>query len=119
MWLPEPRSSLAPHFDGQRALSGGGVHVGVCASAALPPTSMAPSTSPNAMRCMMSSRCICCSGHGPARSSMRSGRARCKHRLSWRVAPRALQEALRVDVDVELDVALVLGRGGEPFPQIG
>src|SRR4029453_14781493 len=110
MWLAEPRSSLAPHFDGQRALSGGGVHVGACASAALPPTSMAPSTAPNAMRCMVSSLCICYSGHGPARSSMRSGAPRCKHRLSWRPA---LQEALRVDVDVELDVALALGRGGE------
>src|SRR4029077_6345161 len=116
MWLPEPRSSLAPHFDGQRALSGGGVHVGVCASAALPPISMAPSTAPNAMRCMMSSRCICCSGPGPARSSMRCGKARCNARLLWRAAPRALKEALRVDVDVELDVALVFGRGGEPFP---
>src|SRR5262245_322879 len=55
MWLAEPRSSPAPHFDGQRALSGGGVHVGACASAALPPTSMAPITAPNAMRCMVSS----------------------------------------------------------------
>ena len=26
MRLPEPRSSPAPHFDGQRALSGGGCH---------------------------------------------------------------------------------------------
>src|SRR5258708_1596134 len=26
MWLPEPRSSPAPHFDGQRALSGGTFH---------------------------------------------------------------------------------------------
>src|SRR5262245_25129805 len=33
MWLAEPRSSPAPHFDGQRALSGGGVHDGVWAPA--------------------------------------------------------------------------------------
>src|SRR4029077_3224161 len=26
MWLPEPRSSPAPHFDGQRWLSAGGFH---------------------------------------------------------------------------------------------
>src|SRR5256714_11743602 len=26
IWLPEPRSSPAPHFDGQRALSGGTFH---------------------------------------------------------------------------------------------
>src|SRR5436853_6923922 len=30
MWLPEPRSSPAPHFDGQRWLSGGTFH---CAAA--------------------------------------------------------------------------------------
>ena len=30
MWLPEPFSSPAPHFDGQRALSGGTFH---CAAA--------------------------------------------------------------------------------------
>src|SRR5712664_1991615 len=30
MWLPEPRSSPAPHFDGQRWLSGGTFH---CADA--------------------------------------------------------------------------------------
>ena len=34
----------------------------------LPPTRIAPSTAPNAMRCMVSSRCVCWSGHGPARS---------------------------------------------------
>jgi hypothetical protein len=31
--LPEPRSSVAPHFEGQRALSGGTVQDGVCALA--------------------------------------------------------------------------------------
>src|SRR5579862_8621656 len=34
MWLPEPRSSPAPHLEGQRALSGGGDHDGVWATAA-------------------------------------------------------------------------------------
>jgi hypothetical protein len=33
MWLPEPLSSPAPHLDGQRALSGGGDQLGVCAKA--------------------------------------------------------------------------------------
>src|SRR5215470_13815121 len=33
MWLPEPRSSPAPHFEGQRALSGGGIQLGVWATA--------------------------------------------------------------------------------------
>ena len=42
MWLPEPRSSPAPHFDGQRALSGGGVQLGAWARAAVPAMSMAP-----------------------------------------------------------------------------
>src|SRR5215472_6960250 len=32
---------------------------------------------------------------------------------------RALQEALRVDIDLEPDLALGLGRGGEPLAQIG
>jgi hypothetical protein len=35
--LPEPRSSLAPHFDGQRWLGEGGVQDGVCAEAAMMP----------------------------------------------------------------------------------
>jgi hypothetical protein len=30
-----------------------------------------------------------------------------------------LKKTLRVDVDLELDVALAPGRAGEPFPQIG
>ena len=30
MWLPEPRSSAAPHFDGQRTDSAGTVHVCAC-----------------------------------------------------------------------------------------
>src|SRR6478609_3119888 len=58
MWLAEPRSSPAPHFDGQRAFSGGGVQLGAWLRAAVPPTSMAPSTAPNAMRCMVSSQCF-------------------------------------------------------------
>src|SRR5262245_43413051 len=29
-WLPEPRSSVAPHLDGQRSFSGGGDQVGAC-----------------------------------------------------------------------------------------
>jgi len=33
MWLPAPRSSPAPHFEGQRALSGGGIQLGVWATA--------------------------------------------------------------------------------------
>jgi hypothetical protein len=33
--LPEPRSSPTPHFDGQRALSGGTAQDGVCAREAL------------------------------------------------------------------------------------
>ena len=65
MWLAEPRSSPAPHFDGQRAFSGGGVQLGAWLRAAVPATSMAPSTAPNAMRCMVSSRWSCWSGRGP------------------------------------------------------
>src|SRR5262249_11053017 len=33
IWLPAPRSSPAPHFEGQRALSGGGIQLGVWATA--------------------------------------------------------------------------------------
>ena len=40
------------------------------------------------------------------------GQARCAPLLS-------LKKTLRVDVDLELDVALAPGRAGEPFPQIG
>src|SRR6202165_5921885 len=34
MLLPAPRSSPAPHFDGQRSFSAGGDQVGACANAA-------------------------------------------------------------------------------------
>src|ERR1700720_1289671 len=33
MWLPEPRSSAAPHFDGQRSLGDGGCQLCAMASA--------------------------------------------------------------------------------------
>src|SRR5262245_6877076 len=33
-WFMEPRSSLSPHFDGQRSFSGGGDQLGAWASAA-------------------------------------------------------------------------------------
>src|ERR1700730_7411705 len=33
MWLPEPRSSVAPHFDGQRSLGDGGCQLCAVASA--------------------------------------------------------------------------------------
>src|SRR5215510_14699224 len=41
MWLPAPRSSPAPHFEGQRTLSAGGVQDGVCARAEAPANSVA------------------------------------------------------------------------------
>src|SRR5262249_36266311 len=41
MWLPDPRSSPAPHFDGHRSLSAGTVHDGAWACAATPPSSSA------------------------------------------------------------------------------
>src|SRR5215470_3909302 len=41
MWLAAPRSSPAPHLEGQRALSGGGVQDGVCAEAVAPTISVA------------------------------------------------------------------------------
>src|SRR5262245_45428502 len=56
--LPEPRSSPAPHFDGQRALSDGTVHDGACARAVVLAISTAPIA--NAMHFMAflpSSRC--------------------------------------------------------------
>src|SRR4051812_8827152 len=81
MWLAEPRSSPAPHFDGQRAPSGGGVKLGAWARAAVPAMSVAPSTAPNAMRCMVSSRWSCWSGRGPGLIRMPSGAAPFKHRL--------------------------------------
>jgi hypothetical protein len=34
MWLPEPRSSVAPHFDGQRSLGNGGRQLCAVASVA-------------------------------------------------------------------------------------
>ena len=42
MWLPEPRWSVAPHFDGQRWLSAGGCHP--CAAAVAPTHSSAAKT---------------------------------------------------------------------------
>src|SRR5262245_56697865 len=41
MWLPAPRSSPAPHFEGQRTLSAGGVQDGVCARAEAPASNVA------------------------------------------------------------------------------
>src|SRR5688572_23023717 len=41
MWLAAPRSSPAPHFDGQRALSAGGDHDGAWAEAGMAPKSKA------------------------------------------------------------------------------
>src|SRR5215813_11218023 len=41
MWLPAPRSSPAPHLEGQRVLSDGGVQDGVCARAEPPANSVA------------------------------------------------------------------------------
>src|SRR5262245_66511688 len=52
MWLPEPRSSSAPHFDGQRWFSGGGVQLGAWARTVLLAASIALNTTTNAMRCM-------------------------------------------------------------------
>src|SRR5262245_49383168 len=73
MWLTEPRSSLAPHFDGQRWLSGGGVQLGVCASATLLPASIASRASPNLFlnmvvlpKCFVGPVGIRSTQHGPA-----------------------------------------------------
>src|SRR5262249_43052113 len=69
MWLPEPRSSSAPHFDGQRWFSGGGVQLGAWARTALLAASIAPNTTPNAMRCMVyPPRVLVVSGCRPAAS---------------------------------------------------
>jgi hypothetical protein len=51
--LPEPRSSPAPHFDGQRALSGGTVQDGVCAREAVLAMSTALIAAANAMHFMV------------------------------------------------------------------
>src|SRR5947208_11115027 len=53
MRLPEPRSSPAPHFDGQRALSGGTVQDGVCAREAVLAMSTALIVAANAMHFMV------------------------------------------------------------------
>src|SRR5262245_55093163 len=60
MWLAEPRSSLVPHFDGQRWFSGGGVQLGVCARATLPAMSRAAVAAPIAIRCIDSSHYFVC-----------------------------------------------------------
>jgi len=52
MRLPEPRSSPAPHFEGQRALSGGTVQDGVCAREAVLAISTALTVAANAMHFM-------------------------------------------------------------------
>jgi hypothetical protein len=52
MRLPEPRSSPAPHFDGQRALSGGTAQDGVCAREAVLAMSTALIAAANAMHFM-------------------------------------------------------------------
>ena|SRR6516162_1049862 len=77
MWLAEPRSSSAPHLEGQRWLSGGGVQLGACARTVLLAASIAPNTTPNAMRCMgFPPRVLVVSGCGPAASECaQAGRA--------------------------------------------
>src|SRR5215468_538662 len=52
MRLPEPRWSPAPHFDGQRALSGGTVQDAVCARQAVPTVNAALTAIPNIKRLM-------------------------------------------------------------------
>jgi hypothetical protein len=52
MRLPEPRSSPTPHFDGQRALSGGTAQDGVCAREAVLAMSTALIAAANAMHFM-------------------------------------------------------------------
>src|SRR2546430_5225056 len=49
MRLPEPRSSPTPHFDGQRALSGGTAQDGVCARETVLAISAALKEAANAM----------------------------------------------------------------------
>ena len=56
MWLAAPRSSPAPHFEGQRSLSAGGIQDGVCACAAMAPSISAASALPRTIRFMLSSR---------------------------------------------------------------
>ena len=57
----------------------------------------------------------------PHDHALRPANSRGNARASWdRSRPLSRsQKALRVDIDFELDVALVLGRGGEPRAQIG
>src|ERR1700730_2561292 len=119
MWLPEPRSSPAPHFDGQRWLSGGGDQLGVCASAARVANSRGKAANVIAI-------CFMTSSHVPAFAGSHSWHVpACARPAVATTANQAVsnacssQETLRVDVDLELEVALRLGRGGEPFPQIG
>src|SRR5215831_16705420 len=132
MWLAEPRSSPAPHFDGQRWFSGGGVQLGACARTVLLAASIAPNTTPNAMRCM-GFLPVCLWFPDVVRSLQNAlkhrdlqaaNRFRSRdHAHDWASALRAtssgLKKTLGVDVDVEPDLALAPGRGGEPFPQIG
>src|SRR5258705_10462618 len=56
--LPEPRSSLASHFDGQRWLGEGGVQDGVCAEAAMVPATNAAAAAPNRNAFMMLLPCL-------------------------------------------------------------
>ena len=50
MWLPEPRSSAVPHFDGQRLLSSGTIHDGACACAAVAIMTAIDTTTPIVIR---------------------------------------------------------------------
>jgi hypothetical protein len=50
MWLPEPRSSPAPHFDGHRSDSAGGDQLGLCANVAPLAKRAVPTARPNAIR---------------------------------------------------------------------
>jgi hypothetical protein len=51
--LPEPRSSAAPHFDGQRWLSVGTVQDGACAVAAAENASVIAAPNMNAFICCL------------------------------------------------------------------
>src|SRR5216684_1409297 len=110
MWLPEPRSSPAPHFDGQRWLSGGGDQLGVCASAARVANSRGKAANVIAI-------CFMTSSHLPAFAGSHSWHVpACARRTVATTADQAVsnacwsQKALRVDVNIEPDVAFALGR---------
>src|SRR5262245_51704063 len=79
MWLAAPRSSVAPHFEGQRALSGGGVQDGVWAEAVAPNISVASKATGSACDFMA----ILPSRHNDPQQTMKSA-----HAIAWaRVYP--------------------------------